>query len=532
MYEAYPYRPAYRIHYGGLVTSDEPETLNIHESPDLLNVRPIGRGKYAPRNGIERIGDTTAGTGSLKSIYNFRKVDSEILMRSYSTKLQYLNSATWTDIPTSPAYTADLKFGFANDESYVFGGNGIDKFFRWDGAATFTEYAGNPKGNIFAFYLRRLCVAGDPANPATLSYSKTGNAVDFTFSAPRVADDGGSIVLGDGGDAITSLKSLLTPDGNSSLIVFKKSRRIYAVTFSDDGLPGVKEIKLFSGAVSDRSTVVVENDVWYLDENNNIQSLGYVENIQNNISKEQASGAIDNDTADVGIDEACGWYFESQKFAIFSVKKFNAAFNNVQYVYYTKYKSWWRWEGLNANQFADYQGQLVWASSFDLNVYGLTDAFDDLGGPIASYRSTRAEDLSNYVAGADMRFKQTRFIFVRGYISPNGELDFDLVFNKDSNQNQSVTITGQDDVVSPGVSIAFGRNVVGTAIFGGHAIASSSFTLRPFFARISYEAYGNLQAQIYVRSQTAQAGSPYIIVGMVPFMKLEDDGKMPDDNVI
>lgn len=540
-YIEHRFRPEFRVHSGGLVNSETPENLRSDQSPDLLNVRPLAFGRWGMRNGIARLGDSTSGSGEILSLWNFKRVGSETLIRTYLAKIQYLNgSSVWTDVPGlgSITVTSGGTFGFANDKTYVYMGNALDDFMYWDGSGSITQTSANdvPRGNIYSFYLKRLCIAGNTTNPATVYYSKTGNAIDFRFSSPRVADDGGSILVGDGGDAITALKSLITPDGNSTLLVFKKSTRIYGITFATDGTPSVKELKKDTGAINDRTTIEFENDVMYVDEGNNVQTLGYRENIQNDLQKEQASYDLEGETPDLTFDDGCAYYFKRKKFAIFCAKSFGSDINDTCFVYFTRYKSWWKWNGINANQFVEYNSRLTWASSSDRNVYYLTDNYDDLDAPIRSYRDSKDIDLADLDAapmGVGFRYKQTRYWFVEGYVSPNCKLTFKIIMDGDEDNAIIAELDGTDGAVSEGAFSVFGRKIFGREAFGGAALSPTAFPLQQFLLRISVDTYSFRKARLRIEQNDSEAvGAPYVITKHCPWIAILEDDKFPDDNKI
>ena len=403
---------------GGYATQDEPERIEDTQSSDLLNVRPLGYGAYTVRNGITRVGND-AGSGSVKSLYTFTKLQNEILVRSKGTTLEFLDDETWTTVPGIPTYTTGLKFGFANDETYLYGSNGVDKFFFWDGqniddtvftmdhtTDTFTatdhgleigsmikvkssgtlpgalaagtyyyivndgftantfkvsetpggttlnisnngsgthefysagvfEINNNPKGRIMEFFLRRLFVSGIPSEPAKVYYSDLLNPTDFS------GGDAGAFVVGEGGDEITSLKVFTSPtSGEVVLFVFKKSSRIYMVTFDSAGLLTIKEARRNTGAVNHQSTLMVENDLMYIDEGNNIVNIGYKENIQNDLRTESTSVGIDRTTNAINFQEACGVYWKKRRMVFMTGKTFGSDNNDTTLVYFYDYNSW------------------------------------------------------------------------------------------------------------------------------------------------------------------------------------------------
>ena len=109
--------------------------LQENQSPYLKNVDYTSRFAFTKRRGLEILGNSTAGTGSVKSLYTFVKRDgTEILMRSYAQRMQYLNGSTWTDISGATSFTADLKFDFETYKDTVYFCNGTDDFMSWPGS--------------------------------------------------------------------------------------------------------------------------------------------------------------------------------------------------------------------------------------------------------------------------------------------------------------------------------------------------------------------------------------------------------------
>jgi len=111
---------------------------------DRISVRDLG---------YDHFGTSTASTTAqaINSVHTFRKRSGEnIMMRAYSTFMQYFEEGndTWTTV--SSTFTADQEFGFADinintdQQSYVYFGNAADFAVRWTGNHTMTNgaYAG------------------------------------------------------------------------------------------------------------------------------------------------------------------------------------------------------------------------------------------------------------------------------------------------------------------------------------------------------------------------------------------------------
>lgn len=600
---------------GGLATQEEPNKIGDNQSPDMINVKPVGRGAYGMRNGITAVGDTTTDAGSRKSIYNFTKPGTQTLVASKLTTVQYLNSSSvWTDIPGLPTQTTDQKYGFTNDETYLYGCNAVNDFFIWDGgtktntvftadagtdvitsaghglsngdavvfsnsggglpaglsANTFyyvinastdtfkvsttlggsavditgtgtgTHYfnrgvitvSGNPKGNIMATYVGRTFVAGMTDARASVKWT----AVKASARAlPDFSGTGsGTQVLGDGGDEITAMRIFTIPAGNNAgekgLFIFKKSSRIYQCVFDSTGSVSFKEMVFGKGAKNQQSTVVVENDIMFVDNGNNVASLGFSKDIQNQIRTESTSSMIDRTTYDANFDNACSIYFPKRRMVMLTFESYGSEYNNKTLVYFYDFGSWWEWTGINANEYAIYNDEIVWVSSTDLNVYKYDETkFDDLDAPIRSYRGTKdvEYDDKNGLPIMD-HYKQTRFAIVRGYISPGGEMTLRAVFEGNVDVTQEATFSGTDeDITEENVSIYFGANVFGHQVFGGSADSPTNFPLREFTAVLSLDAYSAFRVRLYTDVQGV--GTPYLITMIALWAELQQDEKFPEN---
>lgn len=597
---------------GGLATQEESNKIGDNQSPDMINVRPIGRGAYGMRNGISRVGDEDVSQGSRKSIYNFTRPGVQQLVSSKLTTLQYLDSETWTQIPGMPTLTADQRFGFANDETYLYGCNGVDDFFVWNGSArsitiftaesaanlitsaghglingdlialsnsggalpavlvanlyyfvisattdtfkvsltlggsevNFTDngtgtnsfYKGSislstyPKGKIFAVYAGRLFASG--MSDAKASVKWTSVKVSANAMPDFVGTGSGTQLLGDGGDEITAMRIFTVPAGESAgqkgLFIFKKSSRIYQCLFDATGTVSFKEMIVGKGAKNQQSTVTVENDILFVDNGNNIASLGFSKDVQNQLRTDSVSSLIDRTTYDANFDNACAVYFPKRRMVMLTFESFASDTNNKTLVYFYDFQSWWEWRGINANEYAIYNDEIVWASSTDLNVYKYDETkFDDMDGPILSYRATKDVEYDDRNGLPIMdHYKQTRFMMVRGYISPAGSMTLRAVFEGNSDITQEATFSGTDeDITTENISIYFGSNVFGYQVFGGSVESPTDFPLREFTVVLSLDAYSAFRTRLYTEVQGV--GTPYLVTMIAFWGELQQDEKLP-----
>lgn len=95
------------------------------------------------RKGSELFGASSSALTPIKSTHTFTKRDgTNIMMRSYGTVLEYYHEGTdaWENLNSS--YTSGQRFGFADHNvntqatDFVYFGNAIEPFTRWNGAYT------------------------------------------------------------------------------------------------------------------------------------------------------------------------------------------------------------------------------------------------------------------------------------------------------------------------------------------------------------------------------------------------------------
>jgi len=164
-------------------------------------------------------------------------------------------------------YTEGAEFGFTvyNDELY--GGNGVENFFKWTGTAL-TEYDTAPKGNITEVFEDRFFIAGVTAEPLTAYYSNVGNPTTFTPT---------DLVKPLGTDSITNLKNYY-----GTMLIFKQDS-IWKLTFNYDQVvslfvPKLEQQSGTYGACSRKAVSWVENDLWFF-TGREVRAIGFSDNV-------------------------------------------------------------------------------------------------------------------------------------------------------------------------------------------------------------------------------------------------------------
>lgn len=152
-------------------------------------------------------------------------------------------------------------------------GNGIGKIST---NSTFSVVPNSPRGTMMQFWVERMFIAGDKLAPNAWIASKPALATNplnvevFDTTNGAITD-----LLGVDG-TITAMRVL-----NNDLYMFKQDS-IYFNT-KDNFASGQTQFSALSrtgGATNQKSTIVVENDIWFYDQKNNaIRSLGTERNL-------------------------------------------------------------------------------------------------------------------------------------------------------------------------------------------------------------------------------------------------------------
>ena len=317
-----------------------------------INMNFIEEGYLSKDTGVSLFG--AVETTKTHSLFHYKKKDgTSYLLRGHNTKLQSYNFTTqvWDDL--SPTYTADAEFGFFVYDDTLWGCNGVENYFKWDGT-TFTEYASAPKGNILEVFEDRMCVSGVTAEPLTVYYSAVSDPSDWS--------DTTKVLKPLGTDSVTNLKNYY-----GSLLIFKKES-IWKMTFVYDQVLAVFVPKLEQqsgayGACSRKAVSWVENDIWFF-TGKEVRAIGFVDNqsgqlgINKSVISEpikETVNSIDNDL----YDEISTFYFERRFYLSVPL---DDTVNDTTFVCHLLYSNnWTKYTGRQkgaVNDFVEYDGSV------------------------------------------------------------------------------------------------------------------------------------------------------------------------------
>lgn len=281
-----------------------------------------------PRKGYTTFADTQ--TGSVVGVpalgaYTRNAEANDVLIMIYNTKIWKINPATgstWTEITTS-LLTSQATVSMASyaDNLYIF--NGVDKPLQVANTTVtqpFTAPASVSTANFVpAFgevYLNSLFVAGVPTAPNTVFVSKVASSAVpnniYDFSGALTSFGDAQEILAPG--RVTAMKKF-----NSAMVIFTVDSAAYVPGLKDLGTAVTYDAQPISGsggAVSQKSTCVVENDVFYLTPQKEIKSVKRSQANQDSFTTTALSKKIQkflNENMDDDTSTAFAYYDQTNK---------------------------------------------------------------------------------------------------------------------------------------------------------------------------------------------------------------------------
>lgn len=298
--------------FQGYQTKADPTKIPLGANPNGQNTIINDGDRIGSRNfGYEVLGTSTTTEQAIKTLHTFRKRSGEnILIRTRGTYVEMFDeeNSLWESV-TSTA-TSSQEYGFADYNinsdlrSFVYFGNAVDPFSRWNGAhttstaaiaigatsisvgdasgfyvtgtlrycdtnllytaktaTTFTvntttvacasgrtimqaaeEFPSFPRGNIYLAENNRIFIAGVTTTPQAIFFSKYGDPTTWLTSliTNSTADAAGVFNLGEGGGAVTGMSR------DESSIYFFKKNIVRKATLSDS-LYTLGTLKPFDG---------------------------------------------------------------------------------------------------------------------------------------------------------------------------------------------------------------------------------------------------------------------------------------------
>lgn len=281
---------------------------------------------------------------------------------------------------------------------------------------------GGPIGKYIALYKDTLFVFGDPTNPSRLYYSGGGDMIsDFS-----VGNGGGFIDISknDGtiGTGMVAFKN--------TILVFKEDS-IYQFSFQTTGLPSVTQINPAVGAISSRSIVVVENDVYFASRRGiftvgNEPGFSFDVLRTNELSSRVRPIFQSIETSRLPNIAAIYATTNNANLVIFSYTPAGGTTNTDALVFDRERLAWCEWTNINANCWAQYietDGTVRTLYGDDSSGYvkEILTGTDDFGSGIHGYFNTIAADFGGLNVYKNL--KDIDLIFR----NPTGSLNIEIV---------------------------------------------------------------------------------------------------------
>jgi len=318
---------------------------------------------------------------------------------------------------------------------------------------------GGQKGKYCAVYKDTLFIAGDPANPSRLYYSGGGDKIDdFT-----IANGGGFIDISkNDGQVITGL--IVFKD---SLLVFK-DRSIYSFSFGTTGLPQVTQVTSAVGAVSARSIVAVENDIFFASDRG-IFTVGNEEGFSfdvlrtREISARVRSVFQASSTAYRYRISAVYATVANKNLVIFSYTPTGSTTNSRAIVYDRERLAWYEWTNVQASCWTNYissdkDTHVLYGDDASGYVKEILTGSDDFGSAISGTVTLKAYDFSSKGRTGISLYKVLKNIFIT-LRSPSGSITATVI--KDG---VSQVYSANLGTISP--SINFGHYLMAKFLLG------------------------------------------------------------------
>jgi hypothetical protein len=362
-----------------------------------------------------------------------------------------------------------------------------------------------PKGNLVINYGGRLVVAGViGSGGATIYTSKASNRTDFTIAGSGSDDAVAESLYA----KINAIRVFYNDDYEEVVMVFCADNNIYNFSILDDITLGtLASLVLFKQnvtAINQFSTLVSPNDIYHIDLDNQVRTLGprtddgSGRNFSDSISAKRKSDFRDNyDFSDASAAIANGEYW-------LNCKKGGGDDNN-RFVIYDLAKNAWRSRvGISASDVVNYNNRITIALASENKVVQITpNTLNDIGEPIYFKHSTL--DMDSH----PMVFERLQAIKIIGKMSQAAVLSLYVKRDFGNIQIGSFAIAGNNENITGEINGASSGGEFGTVAFGTEPIGSGSGSDERFFiAMLSMETmpdfenfrieFENNQADVYI----------------------------------
>lgn len=290
-----------------------------------------------------------------------------------------------------------------------------------------TAGASNPlikRGNRLVVKDTRMFMAHVIGNGPTTYYSKIADAGNFSFSSPRVVDDGGTIDTPEGGGDTKDI--VLQED----VIYMLKNGIIKTLVFTQDGtdLPQINTLVESNEVSVAGKAFKVGNDVYFATVQNAITSIGRLPNIDTNPRSFDVSFDVKKGVSLMDFTNFRGAAYGER--ALGACKETEDSSSNDVVISYNYKRGAWEgiWDMAVADWF-EHEDGLYHVSSDSKEAYKMFEGVDkDKAGthyPVNAYWKSGYINLTE----SGMHQQSLKRIAVTGWIAENTTITFDLAYD-------------------------------------------------------------------------------------------------------
>ena len=369
---------------------------------------------------------------------------------------------------TDKTFTSGGAFGGVEYNDNLYFGNAIDDYCKFDGTVV-TNYASNPKGNIFEVFEDRVFVSGVTAEPLSYYYSDVGAPTTFS---------GTSVLKPLGTDKATGIVNYY-----GSLILFKLNS-IWKMTFVYDQvaaafLPKIELVNRNYGCIGFRAYSWVENDIWFF-TGKEVRALGF---------KDQQTGVLGVDASVIsnnikerlktvnssGVSNSVLFYSDQKVYLCVPI---DSSANDTIFVSHLLYKNaWTKIKGRKKSCVASIDvrdGVVYFASSNENKLYKWNSSWRDISSAISAYVIFKEYEDKDFSQTCIFRYIDVKFKNLQSSVAFNIWNDnFDTRSSVSKTAFVGTELEGEDNTLA---EVTVGENLIADAF--GESVTASNFVKR------------------------------------------------------
>lgn len=328
---------------------------------------------------------------------------------------------------------------------------------------TFSVIANSPEGVAIEAFAERLCVIGDPSYPGSVIYSQPPADLNEFYKVENWDTATGALTfLAAKNTFLTALRAV-----NSSLYVWNNSAIFEHTAANLAAGINPTELSRTAGAINQKSVVVVENDVWFFNDQNQVRSLGNEQELGESPRTKAISEVILKTMsllAPIQDNPVMSYHNRILKLAL---KTKDSPANNIILVFDYNVEGFSVDYGQAVDCYCIWDGSRYYGEDSSANIFK-----DDTGFTANGAGFPFAVDLEFEDNGRPDLFKRARYIYIRGKQSYYQTL-YVRLYRGNYSTYSTYTIPSP---FARGVSIDAGENdgawgsaESGSAVFGGEA---------------------------------------------------------------